>query len=63
MALRLFGHATSQPTRAVLHLMAIKQVPYEFVKTDPMSGFDRAFKDKFPSATIPALEDGELKIA
>lgn len=53
----VFGHATSQPTRAVLWLLAIQNEPNTFVKADPMGGFDDEFKRRFPIATIPQLHD------
>jgi glutathione S-transferase len=32
MSLRVFGHYISQPTRAVLWMLHMKKVPFEFVK-------------------------------
>jgi glutathione S-transferase len=56
--LKLYGHGTSQPTRAVMWVLKMKQLPHELVKVDPMTGFDAAFKAKFPQALIPCIEDG-----
>lgn len=62
--LKIFGHATSQPTRAVLWLCAMKKLPYELVKVDPMAGGPKqpAFLAKFPVGLIPAIEDGATSI-
>ena len=53
----VYGHATSQPTRAVLWLLSIKGESYNFVKADPMAGFDDEFKRRFPTALIPHMHD------
>lgn len=56
--LTVYGHGTSQPTRAVLWVLKLKQLPHELIKADPMTGFDAAFKAKFPQALIPCIDDG-----
>jgi glutathione S-transferase len=60
--LKVFGHGTSQPTRAVLWTLMMKSVPYELVKVDPVSGMDDEFKKTFPQALIPCIQDGALQI-
>jgi glutathione S-transferase len=60
--LKVFGHATSQPTRALLWTLKMKGTPYELVKVDPVTGMDDAFKKTFPQALIPCIEDGALRV-
>mmetsp|Transcript_20295 Transcript_20295/g.34644 ORF Transcript_20295/g.34644 Transcript_20295/m.34644 type:complete len:234 (+) Transcript_20295:90-791(+) len=62
--LKVFGHATSQPTRAVLWLCSIKKLPVELIKVDPMKGENKSkeFRSKFPIGLIPAIEDGDFRL-
>lgn len=61
--LKVFGHLTSQPTRSLVWALKLKGLPYELIKADPMTGFDPEFTSKFPTRTIPAIEDGALRLA
>ncbi len=61
--LKVFGHLTSQPTRSLVWALKLKGVPFELVKADPMTGFDAEFTSKFPVSTIPAIEDGTVRLA
>ena len=57
--MKLYGNPISQPTRAVMWMLAIKQVKYEFVPVNPMAGETSSdeFLAKFPAGAIPAIED------
>eukprot|EP00485_Elphidium_margaritaceum_P007353 CAMPEP_0202686462 /NCGR_PEP_ID=MMETSP1385-20130828/2237_1 /ASSEMBLY_ACC=CAM_ASM_000861 /TAXON_ID=933848 /ORGANISM="Elphidium margaritaceum" /LENGTH=246 /DNA_ID=CAMNT_0049341039 /DNA_START=38 /DNA_END=778 /DNA_ORIENTATION=+ len=59
--LKLYGVAVSQPTRAVMFLCAIKNIPFEQVKASPMDNPEKraSFKKVNPSGKIPALKDEE----
>lgn len=63
--LKIFGHATSQPTRAVLWLCMMKKLPYDFVKVDPTvrANKEPAFVKQFPAGIIPSIEDGAVRIS
>eukprot|EP01084_Bolivina_argentea_P253777 426418_1 len=57
---KLYGVAPSQPTRAVLFLLELKNEPYEFIKVNP--GAPRSQKKDYidkinPSGKVPGLED------
>ena len=56
--LTLYGHYVSQPSRAVLWLMAWKKIPHQFVKINPQAGEAETdeFLAKFPAGVVPALE-------
>jgi glutathione S-transferase len=57
--LTLYGHFLSQPTRAVLWTLAMKNTPYNFVKINPLhnEADSDEFYAKFPTGGIPALQD------
>eukprot|EP01084_Bolivina_argentea_P129090 228054_1 len=58
MALKLYGVAPSQPTRAIMFLCAMKNYPYEIVKTSPADHTlsKQQFKDNInPSGKIPGI--------
>eukprot|EP00052_Salpingoeca_macrocollata_P005724 m.49189 g.49189 ORF g.49189 m.49189 type:complete len:226 (+) comp15018_c0_seq3:178-855(+) len=58
--LRVLGHYVSQPTRAVLWTLRMKNVPFEFEKVDPVAGETRneEFYKISPSGLIPVISDG-----
>eukprot|EP00759_Apiculatamorpha_spiralis_P017602 PhF_6_TR23772/c0_g1_i1/m.33243/K00799/GST, gst; glutathione S-transferase len=59
MSLTIYGHMVSQPTRAVVWLLNIKNQPYTFVRVDPFRG--EAEKPEYirraPTGLIPCLEN------
>ncbi len=59
MSIRIYGHYVSQPTRAVLWTLAMKSLPYTFVKVNPVAGEadSEDFLKKFPAGVIPAYEE------
>lgn len=60
----VYGHFISQPTRSVIWALNMKNVPFTFVKRQPIVGDGNKpeFLAKFPTGTFPALEDGDLRI-
>ena len=62
--LAIYGHPISQPTRAVLWLLAVKQLRFRFVRVDPSKGecATDEYLRKFPAGTIPALEDTSVMV-
>ena len=64
--LKLYGVPPSQPTRAVMFLLAIKNIPYELIKVSPMTPKSRIdyIANINPSGKIPGLkdEDNDLKL-
>lgn len=58
MALKLFGVAPSQPTRAIMFLCAMKKYPYEIIKTSPAqhTASNQQFIDSVnPQGRIPGI--------
>ena len=58
MALKLYGVAPSQPTRAIMFLCGIKKYPFELIKTSP--GANTPTKQEYidsvnPTGTIPGI--------
>ena len=58
----IYGVPFSQPVRAVMWLMLIKKFPFELKLTNPGSSSEGGsrhpdFLEKFPTGTIPSLED------
>ncbi|CAA0832038.1 Glutathione S-transferase F7 [Striga hermonthica] len=64
MAIKLYGHPLSVPTRRVALCLEEKGLQYEFVLVDLSTGQHK--KEPFisinPFGQVPALEDGELKL-
>ena len=58
-SLKLYGHAISQPTRAVMQLLAVQKEPHEFVKVNPVAGetVTPDYLAKFPLGYAPAIEE------
>lgn len=65
MVLRVHGHIVSQPTRAVLSFLKANNITYEFIPVNPLRGehLTPLFKALNPLCLIPAIEDGEFKLA
>ncbi|CAM9136497.1 unnamed protein product, partial [Ectocarpus fasciculatus] len=63
--LTVYGHYVSQPSRNVLWLLKIHEQPFNFVKIDVLKGEARAdaYKSKFPTCLIPAIEDDGFCLA
>jgi glutathione S-transferase len=63
--LKLYGDIGSQGTRAVMTLLAIGKIPYEFVKVDLMAFEARSKKylELNPFGHIPFLIDGDFKLS
>lgn len=63
--MKLYGDVESQGTRAVLALLTISKIPYEFVKVslDTFETRSEAFTKLNPFNHIPFLVDGDLKLA
>lgn len=61
--MKLYGDVESQGTRAVLALLAISKIPYDFVKVslDSFETRSKAFTELNPFSHIPFLVDGDLK--
>lgn len=59
----VYAHWVSQPSRAVLWALKMKNLPYSFVEVDPSRGATRnpEFAKKFPIKTIPAIEDEGMR--
>ena len=62
MSLKVYGVAPSQPTRAVMFLLAIKNIPYELVKVSPAT--PRSTRKDYinninPTGKIPGFKDDE----
>ena len=60
MPLQIYGVPPSQPTRAVMFLCAIKNLPYELVKVNP--GLPASKRKDYidninPSGKIPGFKD------
>lgn len=57
--LKLYGHAISQPTRAVMQLLAVKKEPHQFVQVNPVAGdtITAEYLAKFPLGYAPAIEE------
>ena len=58
MALKLYGFAPSQPTRAIMFLCAIKNYPYKMMKTSPAdhTASKQQYMDSVnPSGKIPGI--------
>jgi glutathione S-transferase len=57
--MKLYGHYASQPARSVLWLLKMNNIPFEFIKTEPLAGSTRKpeYLAKFPTAMIPAIDD------
>ena len=57
--LKLYGHVISQPTRAVMQLLAVQKEAYEFVKVNPVAGdtITPEYLSKFPLGYAPAIEE------
>eukprot|EP00002_Diphylleia_rotans_P013771 TRINITY_DN267_c0_g1_i9.p1 TRINITY_DN267_c0_g1~~TRINITY_DN267_c0_g1_i9.p1 ORF type:complete len:230 (+),score=54.31 TRINITY_DN267_c0_g1_i9:69-758(+) len=64
MTLTLFGHPVSQPTRAVMWLLAINKIPHENKVLNIQKGEARTpeFKAVNPNAKVPAITDGDFKL-
>lgn len=64
MSLTLHYHPISQPSRAVLALLALGKIKYEAKVIDLMKGEQRTpeYKKITPFATVPCLVHGELSI-
>lgn len=63
--LKVYGHYASQPARSLLWLLAIKKLPFEFIKVEPMGGGTRnpEYKAKFPTGLVPAIDDNGFLLA
>lgn len=61
----VYGHYVSQPSRAVLWLLKIHNHPFEFRKVEPLAGDTRKdeFRNKFPTALAPAIDDDGFCLA
>mmetsp|Transcript_3176 Transcript_3176/g.7129 ORF Transcript_3176/g.7129 Transcript_3176/m.7129 type:complete len:229 (-) Transcript_3176:40-726(-) len=64
--LKLYGVAGSQPARAIMWLLAMKEIPYEMVETMPGSKNEKplgsrsaSYLAKVPTGNVPAIEDTE----
>lgn len=62
---KVYGHYVSQPTRSVTWLLKMNNIPFDFVKVEPLKGDTRKpeYISKFPTALAPALEDDEFYVA
>ncbi|KAG8389460.1 hypothetical protein BUALT_Bualt02G0231700 [Buddleja alternifolia] len=64
MGLKVHGYPTSPPVRRVLLALAEKELEYEFVFIDLLTGQHK--KDSYipfhPFGQVPAFEDGDLKL-
>ncbi|MEP5569300.1 MAG: glutathione S-transferase family protein [Halioglobus sp.] len=60
--IKLYGANASPYVRKVLAVLAIKQLPFEHIPQMPFVD-DPDFKKISPLGKIPALEDGDLKVA
>eukprot|EP01088_Endostelium_zonatum_P005286 TRINITY_DN1683_c0_g1_i1.p1 TRINITY_DN1683_c0_g1~~TRINITY_DN1683_c0_g1_i1.p1 ORF type:complete len:225 (+),score=42.78 TRINITY_DN1683_c0_g1_i1:91-765(+) len=65
MALKIYAHPVSQPSRAVLWLCMINDIPFEMKLIDPMQGQTRSeeFLKVNPAHGIPAIDDGGFTLA
>uniref|UniRef100_A0A7S1UAU6 Glutathione transferase n=1 Tax=Phaeomonas parva TaxID=124430 RepID=A0A7S1UAU6_9STRA len=65
MALRVYGHFASQPARAVLWMLKLKEVPHQFEKIEPLNGGTRTpeYASKFPTRQVPAIDDAGFRLA
>lgn len=56
--LTIYGHWVSQPSRAIMWILNMKNIPFKFVETSPQTGDTRKpeYLAKFPTHTIPAME-------
>lgn len=54
----IYGHWVSQPSRAVMWALKMKNVPFKFVEINPQTGDTQKpdFLAKFPTHTIPTME-------
>jgi glutathione S-transferase len=62
---KLYGDKGSQPVRAVLALLAIGRIDFEFVPVD-LSSFEtrsKEYRELNPFAHIPFLVDGKFKLS
>lgn len=61
----LYGHYVSQPSRAVLWLLKIHHLPFDFKKVEPLAGDTRKddFKTCFPTGLAPAIDDNGFYLA
>ena len=63
--LTIYGNPISQPARAVMWALAMKDVPFKFVRINPMKG--EAEKDEylamFPTGLIPGMVDGNVRLS
>ena len=64
-SMTLYGHYISQPTRAVIWLLNINNVEFNFKKVEPTGGETRTeeYKKKFPTSLIPGLDDDGFYLA
>lgn len=64
MSLTLHYHPVSQPSRAVLTLLALGKIKYEGKVVDLFKGEQRTpeYKKITPFGTVPCLVHGELSI-
>ena len=67
-ALKLYGVPFSQPVRSVIWLLLRKELPFQFIPTNPGSkgksgSRNPAYLAKNPSGTIPCLEESDTGYA
>lgn len=64
-SLTVYGHYVSQPSRAVIWLLKMNEIDFQFKKVEPISGESRRepYKSMFPTCLIPGLDDNGFYLA
>eukprot|EP01096_Ripella_sp_DP13-Kostka_P000783 TRINITY_DN1088_c0_g1_i1.p2 TRINITY_DN1088_c0_g1~~TRINITY_DN1088_c0_g1_i1.p2 ORF type:complete len:246 (+),score=117.96 TRINITY_DN1088_c0_g1_i1:70-738(+) len=64
MALKLFAHAVSQPSRAVIWALKLHGTPFEFEEVNIIGGGTRTpeFLAINPAGTVPTIVEGDFKL-
>jgi glutathione S-transferase len=64
-SLTVYGHYVSQPSRAVIWLLKMNNIEFQFKKVEPISGETRRepYNKMFPTRLIPGLDDNGFYLA
>lgn len=62
--IQVYGHWVSQPTRAVLWALSMKNIPFDFHRRDPPGGDGDKddYLKLFPCGLFPGVIDGDIRL-